>query len=69
MKLYLVIERNAQEDMDDWVFGVFSTKKKATEIKETLMKNFVEHNERHTVDIIELECDKPTEDYEWFMCN
>lgn len=67
MKLYLVIERDGE--YDDNVFGVFSTKEKATEIKEILNRNFLDHNETHIVDIIELNLDETTDDYDFYLYN
>lgn len=67
MKLYLVIERDGE--YDDNVFGVFSTKEKATEIKEILNRNFLDHNETHIADIIELNLDETTDDYDFYLYN
>lgn len=67
MKLYLVIERDSE--YDDNVFGVFSTKEKATEIKEILNRNFLDHNETHIADIIELNLDETTDDYDFYLYN
>lgn len=67
MKLYLVIERDGE--YDDNVFGVFSTKEKATEIKEILNHNFLDHNETHIADIIELNLDETTDDYDFYLYN
>ena len=67
MKLYLVIERDGE--YDDNVFGVFSTKEKATEIKESLNRNFLDHNETHIADIIELNLDETTDDYDFYLYN
>lgn len=69
MTLYLVIERGSTDDIDDNVYGVFSKKEKAMDIKDELNRNFLEHNETYTVDIIELKLDEPTDDYYWFMNN
>ena len=69
MTLYLVIERGSTNDIDDNVYGVFSKKEKAMDIKNELIRNFLEHNETCTVDIIELKLDEPTDDYYWFMNN
>ena len=69
MKLYLVIERNSNEEFNDLVFGIFSTREKAIEIKDFMNQNFAEHDEEHVAEIIELELDKPTEDYEFFIYN
>ena len=69
MKLYLVIERDTEDEYDDNVFGVFSTKEKATEIKEILNRNFLDHNETHIADIIELNLDETTDDYDFYLCN
>ena len=67
MKLYLVIERDGE--YDDNVFGVFSTKEKATEIKEILNRNFLDHNATHIADIIELNLDETTDDYDFYLYN
>ena len=67
MKLYLVIERDGE--YDDNAFGVFSTKEKATEIKEILNRNFLDHNETHIADIIELNLDETTDDYDFYLYN
>ena len=69
MTLYLVIERGSTDDIDDNVYGVFSKKEKAMDIKDELNRNFLERNETYTVDIIELKLDEPTDDYYWFMNN
>ena len=69
MKLYLVIERNSNEEFNDLVFGIFSTREKAIEIKDFMNQNFAEHDEEYVAEIIELELDKPTEDYEFFIYN
>ena len=69
MKLYLVIERDTEDECDDNVFGVFSTKEKATEIKENLNRNFLDHNETHIADIIELDLDETTDDYDFYLYN
>ena len=47
----------------------FRKKEKAMDIKDELNRNFLEHNETYTVDIIELKLDEPTDDYYWFMNN
>ena len=59
MKLYLVIERNSNEEFNDLVFGIFSTREKAIEIKDFMNQNFAEHDEEYVAEIIELELDKP----------
>lgn len=69
MKLYLVIERDNEVECNDNVFGVFSTKEKATEIKEILNRNFLDHNETHIADIIELNLDETTDDYDFYLYN
>lgn len=69
MKLYLVIERDSNNEFNDLVFGIFSTREKAIEIKDSMNQNFAEHNEEYVAEIIELELDKPTEDYEFFIYN
>ena len=69
MKLYLVIERDNEVEYNDNVFGVFSTKEKATEIKENLNRNFLDHNETHIADIIELNLDETTDDYDFYLYN
>lgn len=69
MKLYLVIERDSDNEFNDLVFGIFSTREKAIEIKDSMNQNFAEHNEEHVAEIIELELDKPTENYEFFIYN
>lgn len=68
-KVYLVIERDSSELCDDSVFGVFSKKEKAMQIKEELLRNFIDHNETNDVEIIELTLDECTEDYHFFMNN
>ena len=69
MKLYLVIERDNEVEYNDNVFGVFSTKEKATEIKENLNRNFLDHNETNIADIIELNLDETTDDYDFYLYN
>lgn len=69
LKVYLVIERDSDELVDDSVFGVFTKKEKAMDIKEELLRNFVEHNETMDVTIIELTLDECTDDYYFFMNN
>lgn len=69
MKLYLVIERDSDNEFNDLVFGIFSTREKAIEIKDSMNQNFAEHNEEPVAEIIELELDKPTKNYEFFIYN
>lgn len=69
MKVHLVIERESDEAFNDSVFGVFSSIEKATEIKDNLIKSFNDHNENTIVDIVELELDKVTDDYYFFVSN
>lgn len=67
MKLYLVIDRENVDVMNDMIYGVFSSMEKATEIKEQIMQNFIDHDEDDSVDIIELTLDELTEDYHFLM--
>lgn len=70
MELYVVIEREESPEGNNWVFGVFSTEEKANEIAEDLKRNFAENKETgHTAEVIKVNLDEPTADYEWFMCN
>lgn len=45
MELYLVIDRENEESMNDLIYGVFSTKEQAEKVKNQLNQNFIEHNE------------------------
>lgn len=67
MKVYLVIDRENEDVMNDMIYGVFSSIEKATEIKEQIMQNFIDHDEDDSVDIIELTLDELTEDYHFLM--
>lgn len=67
MKLYLVIDRENVDVMNDMIYGVFSSLEKATEIKEQIMQNFIDHDEYDSVDVIELTLDELTEDYHFLM--
>lgn len=69
MELYLVIDRENEESMNDLIYGVFSTKEQAEKVKNQLNQNFIEHNENGVVDIIELTLDKVTDDYNFIMFN
>lgn len=69
MELYLVIDRENEESMNDLIYGVFSTKEQAEKVKNQLNQNFIEHNENWVVDIIELTLDKVTDDYNFIMFN
>lgn len=69
-KVYLVIEMDRSEEWsNDSVFGVFTKKEKAIEVKEELLINFAEHNETMKVTIMELTLDECTDDYDFFMNN
>lgn len=69
MELYLVIDRENEESMNDLIYGVFSTKEQAEKVKNQFNQNFIEHNENGVVDIIELTLDKVTDDYNFIMFN
>lgn len=69
MDLYLVIEREVSEEYDADIFGVFTSKEKAEQIKEELEQNFRDHNENITIVVIEMALDEPTTDYEFYMNN
>ena len=51
------------------VFGVFTKKEKALEIKEELCKNFIEHDEESCIEVVELTLDECTDDYYYYMNN
>lgn len=76
MKVYLVIGYHnryvlSQSDVSDYVtiFGTFSTKEKAKEIQLALENNFAEVGETIEIEVADLELDKPTKEYDFFMTN
>lgn len=71
MKLYLLTERDDEEKHNyaNMVFGVFSTKKKAKNLKDKLNANFKQHKETMRACIIPLELDEVTEDYDFIINN
>ena len=70
MKLYLVIEDTYENTTEDvCIFGAFSNEEKAEEIKNSLNLNFESHDESMRADIVELDLDQVTEDYNFFMYN
>lgn len=67
MKVYVVIERNCPEpDCDDIVFGVFSTREKAEEIKDDLCLKCTGNGERWSAEVQEFSLDELTDDYYFF---
>ena len=66
-KVYLVVDKGAENAMCVEVFGVFT--KKALEIKEELCKNFIEHDEESYIEVVELTLDECTDDYYFYMNN
>lgn len=72
MTVYLVIERDQKSNKgNDAVFGAFTSKEKAEKVMYDLLENFLEAGDlyEHSVEVITLELDKPTEDYHWYMHN
>ena len=51
------------------IYGVFTKKEKALEIKEELYKNFIKHDEESYIEVDELTLDECTDDYYLYMNN
>lgn len=47
----------------EWVYGIFSSKEKANEIANNLMKIISECDEKEEIKITEMNMDEPTKDY------
>ena len=67
MKVYLVIERYNPDPYNDNVYGVFTDEKKAMQVKNDVMVNYEQHDERSHVTVMELCLNEVTEDYEFIM--
>ena len=68
-KVYLVVDKGADNSMCVEIYGVFTKKEKALEIKEELYKNFIEHDEESYIEVYELTLDECTDDYYYYMNN
>lgn len=68
-KVYLVVDKGTEKAMCVEIFGVFTKKEKALEIKEELYKNFIEHDEESYIEVVELTLDECTDDYYFYMNN
>lgn len=73
MKVYLVIDRGDEIITNEGsnMFGVFSTREKAEEIRNNLLNNFREFGdcEKHDIDIDEFVLDEANDNYHWYMEN
>jgi hypothetical protein len=70
MELYLVIGRDYEDvELDDPVLGLFSSKERAQEIADEMTRNFIDHKDNITVEIVELVVDQPTDVYHFFKYN
>lgn len=68
-KVYLVVDKGADNSMCVEIYGVFTKKEKALEIKEELCKNFIEHDVESYIEVVELTLDECTDDYYYYMNN
>lgn len=69
MKVYLVIERMNPDAYNDSVYGVFTDKKKAIQVRDDLLYKFEEDGACTQVSVMELNLDEVTEDYKFYMNN
>ena len=69
MKVYLVIERMNPDVTNNCVYGVFTDKKIAIQVRDDLLYKFEEDGAYTQVSVMELNLDEVTEDYTFYMNN